>query len=266
MMTEASNIALSGTDLSTRNLSNRDLPLRISPPLLAAPARTLRTKALSASFELLFTRSAERPRVERYIAEQFQAAYGASIQEFMPHLLTMQRRGQLGAAVGLRSTHHQTLFLERYFSSPVEQVIYEATGQAVNGAPVIEIGNLAGTRRGSSELLFTILIATLYQAGFEWLTFTATPAVEKSLRRMGITLYTLGHASSHTLSDTEKSNWGSYYDCQPRIVAGRASSGIVALNNSRPLAALLFQYQDRINTLAAELKVSLSDGQHSFAA
>ena len=252
---------------ATTNLSTDVIPRLLPTPATTTPRPPfLRANSLSAQFELHSTQSPERAHIERYIAEQFRAAYDASIREFMPQLLSLHCRGQLSAVVGIRSAEHQSLFLEQYFPRLIEQVIRDATGQAVCGSRVAEIGNLAGTHRGSSQLLFITLIAILHKSGFEWITFTATPFVERSLRRMGIELYTLGKATVGLLDKAGPDEWGSYYDCQPNVLAGKASAGVIALNNSRPLARLLSQHHERITTLASALSNNLSNDQRSLTA
>ncbi len=240
--------------------STQTLPRDLSRSLLR------RASLLNADFDLHSKVSGERPLIERYIAEQFRTSYGASIGEFMPLLLTMHNQGQLSAVAGIRSAKHQTLFLDQYFSEPVEQIIEDVTGQVVDGMPIIEIGNLAGTHRGSSQLLFIVLTGILHQAGFEWITFTATPFVEKSLRCLGFESYILGPARPDSMGSTELSEWGSYYDCDPKVIVGRASSAARALNNSKSMAAFLSSYRDRISTLALALHNSPSNGQSSFTA
>lgn len=204
-------------------------------------------------FDLYSASSCGRSQIEHYIAEQFNTVYDASIAEFMPQLLTIRCLGKLSAVAGLRAAGTQRLFLENYFSYPIEQVIADKTGRSINRNNVLEIGNLVATRRGSSQLLFVLLAELLKQADFEWVVVTATPQVEKSLRRLGIKIYILGEADPGLLPESSADDWGSYYDSKPKVMAGRVCPELIELKTGKKLAAILALYQREIKALAANL-------------
>ncbi len=195
----------------------------------------------------------DRQVVERYISAQFRAAYGANILEFMPELLSLHCAGKLSAVAGVRSALHSRLFLEQYFARPIEEEISQHADGVVDRRTIAEIGNLVATRRGSSQLLFITVTAILQKAGFDWVVFTATPQVEKSVRRLGIDLTVLGDANPAALNNTGASNWGIYYNCKPRVVAGRVSPALAALKQHNTSATVLSLYRRRVDALAKTL-------------
>ncbi|MCF7982715.1 MAG: thermostable hemolysin, partial [Pseudomonadales bacterium] len=70
--------------------------------------------------ELHRAHSVSRQTVEGYVAKKFADAYGATITEFMPNLLSLSCHHQLSSVAGLRSAQYHPLFLERYLNQSVE--------------------------------------------------------------------------------------------------------------------------------------------------
>jgi hypothetical protein len=219
------------------------------------------------TFALHTPYSAQRPRVEQYVFDQFQANHGATVSDFMPLLLTTNCQGNHTSAVGIRPAGRQDLFLEKYLPHTAEKALSELAGQCVKRGDVVEIGNLVATQRGSSQLLFLILAAVLQRAGFEWMIFTATPQVQKTIKRLGLELYALGDADPAVLDADTLDSWGSYYDGQPRVVAGNLSEAAAILANRKMHARIISLFQNQIDALAIMVRQSsVCDGQHSFAA
>jgi len=209
----------------------------------------------------------ERGKVEQYIFDQFRANYGASVREFMPMLFTTACKGDYTAAVGIRPALGHDLFLEQYLPGSAEQVLGGLTGERVEREQIVEIGSLVASHGGASQLVYLIMAAVLQRAGFKWLTITVTPQVQKAISRLGFELYPLANADPAALSADSLSDWGSYYDCQPQIVAGNLSEAMTVLAGRKVYSRLISHYQDRIETLAIMIKQGkLSDSQHSFAA
>lgn len=209
----------------------------------------------------------DRQVVERYIFEQFRAVYGANVLEFMPEILSLHCAGKLSAVAGVRSALNSRLFLEQYFARPIEEEVSQHADEAVDRGTIAEIGNLVATRRGSSQLLFITVTAILQKAGFEWVVFTATPQVEKSVRRLGIDLTVLGEANPAALNNAGAADWGIYYNCKPRVVAGRVSPSFQVLKEQKTSAIVLSLYQRRVDALAATLyqRIGAHDGSYFTA-
>ena len=192
----------------------------------------------------------ERQSIEGYITRQFQLTHGATINHFMPLLLALTERGKTSAALGLQAATGNSLFLQQYLPVSVDKCIAYHTKVPVALNRIIEIGNLVATQPGASHLLFILLTKILYLAHYEWVVFTATPMVQKSLERLGFNLTVLADASAERLIPEDKLNWGSYYEQQPRVLAGNISQGIQALNEGT-WGAQLTSYTTTIAQLAA---------------
>lgn len=221
----------------------------------------------SLTLHLNDSTTGQKAEVEQYIAEQFLDAHGASIHEFMPRLISMYCGERRIAAVGVRPAAGMSVFLEHYLSNPVEQAIGQAVGSNVDRQDVAEIGNLVATQRGASQLLFLLLTAFLHQERFEWVVFTATPVVRKSLARLGFDLYALCQADPNLLSDEERSAWGSYYENRPVVVAGHVPTAMAVLGSRRRYACLLALFRDQLSSLSTSPNpVEESYGTPAFAA
>ncbi len=202
-------------------------------------------------FEIHNTNSYERASVESYISEQFEAAHGAKISEYMPDLLTMRCAGNLSGAAGIRFANDDALFLERYLSNSIEQTISDITGLSAERHSIVEIGNLVASHRGSSQLLFILLTAILNKVDCQWAVFTATPIVEKLLRKLGLELYTLAEASPSSLgAPKDIDNWGSYYQSKPKVFCVSPAPSLKALKERKILSSILALYQSCVITLA----------------
>ena len=202
-------------------------------------------------FEIHNINSYERASVESYISEQFEAAHGAKISEYMPDLLTMRCAGNLSGAAGIRFSNDETLFLERYLSNSIEQTISDITGQNAERRSIVEIGNLVASHRGSSQLLFILLTAILNKVDCQWAVFTATPVVEKLLRKLGLELYALVEANPCVVRDSKDlENWGTYYQNKPKVFCVSPAPSLKALSERKILSSILSLFQSRIITLA----------------
>lgn len=191
---------------------------------------------------------------QSYIRDSYQHCYQATITQCMPLLLSLQERNFASQAVlGLRSAADQPLFLEQYLDSSIESAIAAAATVPVLREQIIEIGNLAAQRRIGSQRLFIIMTAALASAGFNWMTFTATPQVVKLVARLGFRPLDLGVADPTRLAD-RGSSWGSYFATAPRLQAGSLSEAMTALIANPLVAAQLLAERSTIERLARELE------------
>ena len=218
---------------------------------LTSPLRWLGRSLTSApEFQLFRATSPDRDKVENYIAKQFHAVYSAKISNFMPFLLTMNCFDEISATAGMRPATAEPLFLEQYLAQPVEQRITDLLDTSVERQQIVEIGNLAATRRGSSQLLFLLLTGLLYQTQFQWIVFTGNNQVARSLQRLGIELHNLGDADPEQLTTDNQSDWGSYYQGNPHVFCANIPQGKLAMDNSKTFSAAFQSYQATINSLA----------------
>lgn len=164
--------------------------------------------------------SAGRSEVEAFIRQVFARHYGARVSAFAPNLLMLQQRGRIVAATGWRSAQHEPLFLERYLDRPIEQVLSQLAGQTVARKHVVEVGNLAADLPGGSPQVIMALTSELDRRGYDWVVFTATRELIRIFTRLGLPLLALAKADPARLGDAA-GDWGSYYDTEPVVVAGR---------------------------------------------
>ncbi len=210
-------------------------------------------------FKLHREYSAQRKRVESYIAEHFRQKYDAKIASFLPMLLSMQCQSGYSAAMGIRSAAHAELFLEQYLDNPVETTLEQslniAEKQSVSRDQVVEIGNLVATRRGASQLMFVLVAAALIKTDARWMVFTATPQVEKILRRLKFNTVTLCEADRNKLSSPQqREQWGKYYNTRPQVLAGDLTQVYELIENNRLLRYVVNHYRDVVQNLASYLQ------------
>ncbi len=177
---------------------------------------------------LISKREAPRKEIERFIQCLFRRAYGARINHFPPHLLSMRQDGKILAALGMRPAMDATLFLETYLDRPIENIIAEKTSRPIDRNRIIEVGSLASSHGGGARALIITLTAYLSGASYEWAVFTATPQVQNNFKKLGIELLPLAIADQNRLGDSQQ-EWGSYYEQSPMVVACDVHQGFLAV-------------------------------------
>ncbi|MFT5140668.1 MAG: hypothetical protein ACI9H8_000967 [Lysobacterales bacterium] len=214
------------------------------------------------SFALHSLTASDRGQVEQYIFNRYQKNYAANIRHFLPQLLTMCCDGQLSAAVGVGLVQGEAMFLEQYLSEPIEKALENISGHAIERQSIVEIGNLVASKRGSSQLIYLIMTSILEKTRSEWVVFTATSAVRKSIRRLGFTLHQLGDANPASLVDPDcVEDWGSYYDSRPQVVAGNLSEAATIMAERKIYKYLISRFQSTIVKLATQITTA-SDTDH----
>lgn len=218
------------------------------------------------TLDLHHPQSAGRKTVEDYIARQFNQIHGASIRHFMPQLLSMNCKDQPITALGMRSAESGDLFLEQYLPRAIESFVSKVAGKFVSRSAIVEIGNLVSTQRGGSQLLFIMLTALLEPSHFDWVVFTATPQVHKTMTRMGMTLHELYEADPALLTKSHISEWGTYYDCRPKVVAVSVAAAMQTLLERKTYANVIALYQSRLQALVPLLSQYDNDDRHPLSA
>jgi hypothetical protein len=205
-------------------------------------------------FELVSERSNFRSEVEQYVGFKFESSYGAKLAEFLPVFLTLRCADQLSASAGISlGTKSGKFFLEQYMDEPIESELNLLLDEGINRERMVEIGNLVATSRGASRLMFIILASVLNLAGYEWMIFTATKPLLYSLRKLGFETHVIVDAKPARLDKNSTADWGSYYDDQPQVVAGRLSSA-QKIVDGRHLSNLVQNfYRSKIDSLAFEI-------------
>jgi hypothetical protein len=170
----------------------------------------------------------QRRAFEQFIAERFSRAYGARLTHFLPHLLgVMDGLARWQAAAGYAAAGAQQLFLEQYLDRPIEQALAAAVGRPIARGSIVEVGNLAAISAGMARALIPQLARHLHRMGYRWVAFTATRALRNSFHRLGLKPLPIAVADRARLADRGLS-WGSYYDQDPVVMAGKISLGLRA--------------------------------------
>jgi hypothetical protein len=178
--------------------------------------------------EPMHTTHPQRGSFEAFISERFSRAYGARLSHFLPHLLGVKDGlGRWQAAAGYAAAGVQQLFLEQYLDQPIEHALAEEVGRSIQRNSIVEVGNLAAVSAGMARALIPQLARHLHRMGYRWVAFTATRALRNSFQRLGLRPLHLAAADPARLPDRGAS-WGSYYDQDPRVMAGKISLGLRA--------------------------------------
>lgn len=185
-----------------------------------------RSKAYPTQIEMCSVQDHKRTEVERFIHHRFQQAYGADVRHFMPTLMSLRNDdGELLGALGLRAAKDERLFLEQYLDRPVEQLLSAKTNRPLDRDGIVEVGNLAVMAAGGGRWLITALTAYLQASQGKWVVFTAGPVLCNAFHRMGMHPIELGVADPARLTAEERTAWGSYYEQEPHVMAGRVEYG-----------------------------------------
>lgn len=164
--------------------------------------------------------SPRRLDAEAFVRKVFAAHYRATVTSFAPHLMLLEQDGRITAATGWRPAESEQLFLESYLAQPIEEAMAQLASQRVRREKIVEVGNLAADKAGSTIQVVHALSAHLDRLGYEWVVFTATRELIAIFARLGLPLLALAPADPGRLGDAAGA-WGSYYETQPVVVAGR---------------------------------------------
>ncbi|MBL1292304.1 MAG: thermostable hemolysin [Thiotrichales bacterium] len=221
----------------------------------------------NSNFDVYIDSTPERQLLETYISDQFFSIYEAKLHDFMPLLLSLRHENKFCSAAGVRPAISHKLFLEQYLPQSIEVILSQKTEHTVTRQQIAEIGNLASTKPGGSQLLFIALTAMLEATELEWVTFTATLPVQKAIGRLGIPLYPLHDSNPKLLKHSPLSDWGSYYEQKPKVVAAKLSQALQVLKKQPAYNQVLHCYKNRFNTLSTLINPKRkSDGKSAYAA
>lgn len=166
--------------------------------------------------------AADRADIEQFIAAVFFQVCGAKVHLFLPTLMSLRDLdGKLIAACGIRNAGAERLYLENYLDQPVEQVLSERVGSTVLRSDIVEIGNYSVAEMGISRKLSAAIFDQLHATSKQWAVFTAVQLVRNALLKLDIIPEILCDADIKHLPLAEQSEWGSYYEQNPQVMAIR---------------------------------------------
>jgi Thermostable hemolysin len=170
-----------------------------------------------------------RAEVEAFIQAVYAQRFGAVLTQFAPTLVGLcDDKHGLVAAAGYRVASAGPLFLERYLSAPVEQLLLDPSGQPPHRETIVEVGHLAAARSGEGRRLILQMGPHLATQGFDWVVSTLTSELRHLFLRIGVTPLALGVADPSKLGETAQ-HWGSYYDHHPVVLAGHLGQALQQL-------------------------------------
>jgi hypothetical protein len=199
---------------------------------------------------------AERPQLEQYIHDRFAREYNASINKFMPFLVKLNTNLQIYAALGFRTASNSRLFLETYLEQAIENELAAITGLEIRREKIIEVGNLAASKPGSSAPLFGAMACFLDRVGYEWAVICATTTVQNVFSKLQIPLIGLAEANAEALPEDQKPLWGSYYQTRPLVMAVHVKTAHRCIRESALGKRMLAAIHPSIDTMVDDWELS----------
>ncbi|MCB9987847.1 MAG: thermostable hemolysin [Rhodospirillales bacterium] len=168
----------------------------------------------------------DRERVEDFIKGIYAQSYGADISVEYPMLMSVRDEdGRILAAVGFRYAACESLFLEQYTGAPIESILDAPRAQ------IVEIGNLASAGSGASIFLYAALASYLDFKGIRYATVTGTDFLHRSFEKLGLEPQRICAADVTALHKGGQ-NWGTYYNANPRVLAGSVDKSVIKLKKA----------------------------------
>jgi len=168
-----------------------------------------------------------------FINKAFYLHYNARISDYMPNLVSViDKTKKVKAVVGYRCAGQNELFLEQHLDQPLDYYISNYIGDEVSRSQIVEVGNLACSANGYARLIIIRLTELLFQSGYRWVGFTATPGLLNSFQRLNLTPHSIAPAEIKKLHGTQ-SDWGTYYDNDPYVMFGSIEWGFNKLKEEQ---------------------------------
>ena len=163
------------------------------------------------------------------ISKRYSEVHCAVPTKYYEDFLARTTETDGGAAVGFRRAGEERLFLEHYLDEAIEILVSQAFGFSVHRHDIVELGNLASD---SGIALLNLWSDAANDLGGRSQVAVATliAPVRAMFARIGLPIVELAHAAPEALGDSA-SEWGRYYDSDPRVCAGLISEGQRALTN-----------------------------------
>ncbi|OEF08628.1 thermostable hemolysin [Vibrio genomosp. F10] len=167
-------------------------------------------------------------QVINHVSQRYHQAFNADLKQFMPAYLTLMNHDDILSVCGFSTAQDQRLFLEQYLDDDAQTLVASTFDCTVKRSNLVEFGHLASFANGMSSLHFYLIAEMLVDNGFEWCIFTATDPLHAMMVRLGLEPKIIANADQNKIPDA-KSTWGSYYEHQPRVLAGNLRKGLERL-------------------------------------
>ncbi|MHA2938042.1 thermostable hemolysin [Vibrio sp. RC27] len=187
-----------------------------------------RTSLNNVTLDIIHPTHPLRKRVIEHVSRRYQDAFFAELKQFMPAYLTLMDNNNIVSVCGIRIAEDEPLYLEQYLDDDADKVISSMLDCEVSRSSLVEFGHLASFANGMSSLHFYLMAKTLVEFGFEWCIFTATDPLHAMMVRLGLEPQVIVHADQQKIPNAH-STWGSYYEHQPRVLAGNLRKGLERL-------------------------------------
>lgn len=174
----------------------------------------------------------DNPAALKLIERRYADVHGAAPNLGFPAWCFQGRSGIVGAALGFQRAHHGRLFLEAYLDAPVETYLSPLFGTVVDRKNIVEIGSMAANTAQAMIALWTRAANDLSSEA-DIAVAVLTAPLRSMFRRLGLILHELAPACADRLGNAA-SQWGSYYDLDPIVCAGRIIEGQARLARQRP--------------------------------
>jgi hypothetical protein len=170
-----------------------------------------------ANFSVVTPSDHLRARVEDEIRTTYWERFQARLTRLPRTLVaSVSTSGIIECAAGVRFSEHD-FFSECYLDLPVEIALQHRFGLPVQRSRIIEVCNLAGRKPGRSQSFIASFIEFAESDEFDWVIFTATKSLRALLERGGLRMTQLARAERFRVANP--SDWGSYYEHDPRVMA-----------------------------------------------
>ncbi|MFD2633124.1 thermostable hemolysin [Idiomarina piscisalsi] len=184
-----------------------------------------------------------REQVETFICERYWLNFHACLRTLPRLLIAVFEESRLVAACGVQLADEQALFSQAYLTQPLEnyRVSNKPLPQSENLA---EVGSMAALTPTYLPHLFRAVVRLLDDKGRDVVIFTATRALQKYFRRIGVALTELETAQKSALPESVRDLWGNYYQHQPTVLAGWLTDGNVFEQMTTPRQYVLSQQRE----------------------
>ncbi len=167
--------------------------------------------------------------IKLFIKDIYHKYYQAKIGINYPTLMAiLDKNNNILSAVGFRFADDQDLFLEQYLDRKIEDILSDKYQKNIPRNQIVEVGSLASTGSGMSKFLFIALAAYLRKMGYYYTAMTGTSKLRTSFKKLNLKPITLCDAKKNKLINKDD-DWGSYYDSDPKVLAGNIDSGYKTL-------------------------------------